>query len=433
MRTALHAGLLVLSVLAAAGCRGAGDMEGAERETAVVPAVEVVQAREGAVPLRERVTGTVRAAGEVAIYPDVSGPVVEVLAQNGDAVTKGDPLVRIQTPGTESQLAQARSSLIAVRAELAEVEARHRELAAEYERNATLGKRGLVPMNVVDSLRAQVEATRAAAASARAQVQVAEGAVAEQAEVQAQRVVRAPISGRVGQRNVEVGMRVDAQTPLFIIGRLENMRVQAPVTQDGLARIREGNRVELSVGRDAESIPAKVSRISPFLRAGSFSAEVEIDVPNDAGLLVPGMFVTVDIFYGESARSTLVPTSALYDNPATGQQGVFVAPGPAPAPAAARPVAGGGGEGGDARPAPVRVEFRPIEVVAAAAQTVGVKGVQPGDWVVVVGQHLLANQPEPEARLRTIEWDRILELQQLQRQDLLREFMERQQRAGGES
>jgi multidrug efflux pump subunit AcrA (membrane-fusion protein) len=160
---------------------------------------------------------------------------------------------------------------------------------------------------------------------------------------------------------------------------------------------------------------------------------VEIDVPNDAGLLVPGMFVTVDIFYGESARSTLVPTSALYDNPATGQQGVFVAPGRAPAPAAARPAAGGGGEGGDARPAPVRVEFRPIEVVAAAAQTVGVKGVQPGDWVVVVGQHLLANQPEPEARLRTIEWDRILELQQLQRQDLLREFMERQQRAGGES
>jgi HlyD family secretion protein len=74
-----------------------------------------------------------------------------------------------------------------------------------------------------------------------------------------------------------------------------------------------------------------------------------------------------------------------------------------------------------------------VDVVAEAAQTVGVGGVAAGEWVVVVGQHLLAAEPEPEARPRAIEWDRILELQQLQRQDLLREFMERQQRGGKEN
>lgn len=412
----------------AIGCRGAGEgPDGAARDTSVVPAVEVVQAREGAVPLRQRLTGTVRASGEVAIYPDVSGPVVEVLAQNGDAVKKGDPLVRVQTPRTRSQLTQARSSLDATRAELRQAEARHRELSAEYERSAALGKRGLVPLNAVDSLRAQTEAARAAVASARAQVEVALGSVAEQAEVQGQTLIRAPITGRVGQRNVEVGMRVDTQTPLFIIGRLENMRVEVPVTQDVLARIRAGQRVELSIHHDADPIAARVSRISPFLEPGSFSAEVEIDVPNDVGALVPGMFVTVDIFYGESAQTTIVPTSALYDNPATSDQGVFVASKP-PGPLQA------GQTGADSvRPAPVAVQFRPIDVVAEAPQTVGVKGVQPGEWIVVVGQHLLATQPEPEARLRVIEWDRILELQQLQRQDLLREFMQRQQRTGRES
>ncbi len=428
MRIALH-GLVSISTLlcGGVGCTGAGEgLDGAERDTRVVPAVEVVQAREGAVPLRERLTGTVRASGEVAIYPDVSGPVVEVMAQNGDAVTKGDPLVRIQTPRTRSQLTQARSSLDAMRAELMQAEARYRELAADYERSASLGKRGLVPLNTVDSLRAQTEAARAAVASARAQVQVAQGSVAEQAEVQAQTIVRAPITGRVGQRNVEVGMRVDTQSPLFIIGRLENMRVEVPVTQDVLGRIREGQRAELSIRRDLDPIVARVSRISPFLEPGSFSAEVEIDVPNDAGALVPGMFVTADIFYGESARTTLVPTSALYDNPATGEQGVFVAsepPGSVPA----------GQTGADSgRPAPVPVQFRRIDVVAEAPQTAGVQGVRPGEWVVVVGQHLLAAQVDPEARLRGIEWDRILELQQLQRQDLLREFMERQQRTGKE-
>ena len=404
---------------------GAQTREARGLDGLTVPAVEVVEAREGAVPLRERLTGTVRASGEVAIYPEVGGSVVEVLAQNGDPVKKGDPLVRIRTAGTQSQLAQARSGVEGARAQLMQAEARHRELAAEYERNASLGKRGLVPLNTVESLRAQTEAARAAVASAHAQVSVAEAGVAEQAEVAAQRIIRAPITGRVGQRNVEVGMRVDAQTPLFIIGRLDNMRVEVPVAQDIVARIREGQRVDITAGSRGEPITASVSRISPFLQAGSFSAEVEVDVPNEAGALVPGMFVTVDIFYGESSPTTLVPTSALYDHPGTGEQGVYVA---SDAPG---PVGTSGGE--QTRGPPVGVQFRQVEVVAASAQTVGVSGVRPGEWVVVVGQHLLPGEQDPQARLRAIEWDRILELQQLQRQDLLREFMERQQRSGGRS
>jgi hypothetical protein len=62
-----------------------------------------------------------------------------------------------------------------------------------------------------------------------------------------------------------------------------------------------------------------------------------------------------------------------------------------------------------------------------------VTGVRPGEWIVAVGQHLLAAEPEPRARLHAIEWDKIIELQQLQRQDLLKEFMERQQEARSES
>ena len=402
------------------GCGESGAGNPVVRGGEVVPAVEVVQARQGAVPLRERLTGTVRASGEVAIYPDVAGPVVEVLAQNGDAVKKGDPLVRIQTPRTRSQLTQARSSLQAAHAELRQAEAQLRELEAEYERSAALGKRGLVPLNTVDALGAQTEAARAAAASARAQVRVAEGQVDEQTEVQAQTLVRAPITGRIGQRNVEVGMRVDTQTPLFVIGRLENMRVEVPVTQDVLSRIRKGQQVELSVRRDAEPIDASVSRISPFLQAGSFSAEVEIDVPNHAGELVPGMFVTADIYYGQSEETTLVPTSALYDHPMLGERGMYVTAAPfEPVPAS---------QTDTERPPPVSVQFRPVDVIAEAPQTIGADGVAPGEWVVVVGQHLLAGQTEPQARARAIEWDRIIELQQLQRQDLLREFMERQQR-----
>ena len=394
-----------------------------------IPAVEVVKTREGAVPLRERLTGTVRAAGEVGIFPQVAGPIVEVLVQNGDRVEKGQPLVRIQAPGSQAQVTQARSAVTAAEAELTQMEAQAREIEQEYERNRALGERGLVPANTVDSLRAQTDAARAAVNSAAAQLKVAQAAAAEQRELQSHNVVRAPISGRVGQRNAEVGMRADTQAPLFIIGRLENMRVEVPVAQDILTRIRPGQRAELQVSRGAAPIEAAVSRISPFLDSGSFSAEVEIDLPNQEAGLVPGMFVTVDIYYGESESATLVPASALYEDPATGQRGLFVS-GEAPGEARA------GGESDGALPSPLAFPFRPVEIVAEAAQTAGVTGVRPGEWVVVIGQHLLALQDDegpPEGRPRVMTWERIMELQQLQREDLLQQFLDRQRRGRGAS
>jgi RND family efflux transporter MFP subunit len=263
-----------------------------------------------------------------------------------------------------------------------------------------------------------VEAARAAARRAAAEIRVGEGALDEQADVHRQTVVRAPIAGRVGQRNAEVGMRVDDQTPLFTIGRLEQVRVEVPVTQEILARVKPGDRVEIGVpGVDAAPLEAEVSRISPFLAAGSFSAEVEIDLPNRSGTLVPGMFVTVDINYGSSEQATLVPASAVYDDPTTGEVGVFVANAPPPE--------------GAAQTTPTALQFRTVEIVAEGPQTTGLRGIHPGVWVVVVGQHLLSAQAgdgPPQGRVRAIAWDRILELQRLQRDDLLRDFMDRQQR-----
>lgn len=437
----------VLSLLVAAlaaGCGAGSDAQDAGREdretSAPIPAVEVVQARSGALPLVQRLTGTVRARGEVAIYPQTSGAIVEVFAENGQSVDQGQPLVRIQAVGSQAQLRQAQSALQVARAAKTEAEANLARLDATYQRNAQLGEEGLVPVDTLATLRTQTEAARAAAARAAAEVSVAEAAVAERADAHRQMIVRSPIAGRVGQRNAEVGMRVDEQTALFTVGRLEQVRVEVPVTQDMLARVKRGQRVEIGVhGSAAPSIVSAVSRISPFLAAGSFSAEVEIDVPNPSGALVPGMFVTADIFYGESEDATLVPASAIYDHPTTGEVGVYLAsdmpPGdvaqgaPVPALTAAGDEDGGPDDGG--RPAPLALRFQAVDIVAEGAQTTGLRGVAAGAWVVVVGQHLLsaqAGEGAPQGRARRIVWDRILELQRLQRDDLIRDFMDRQQR-----
>ncbi len=427
VRTQFSTFVLVTVALVSISCGESDEPAGDSATELVIPAVEVVQARSGALPLSERLTGTVRAAGEVAIYPQASGPVVEVFAQNGSAVKKGDPLVRIRAPGSQPLLEQARSNVDLAQAEVKQAEAALADIETRFKRAQVLGERGIVSVESVQTLRAEAETARATVAAARARAQAAQAAVDERAEVRGQLVVRAPISGLVGQRNVEVGMRVDPQSPLFVIGRLDAVRVEVPVTQEILARIRKDQRVEIDPGNDRPPIVAQVSRISPFLAAGSYSAEVEIDVPNESGVLVPGMFVPVAIFYGESEQATLIPTSALYDDPRTGQQGVFVL---ADAPSPADPAANDDGQGPlDVDPTPTR--FRPVTVIAEGPQTLGVNAVQPGEWVVVVGQHLLAAQgatDAPVARVRIVAWERILELQGLQRHDLLRQFMEEQQR-----
>jgi multidrug efflux pump subunit AcrA (membrane-fusion protein) len=143
--------MLACSVCLAA-CGGAGSAA-PRPESVPIPAVEAVRAREGVLPLVERVTGTVSAAGQVAIFPEASGPVMEVYAQNGDSVGKGDRLVRIQAAGSEAQLREARSNVAVAEAQVREIEANLEGLDAQYERSQTLGERGLVPREAVDTQR----------------------------------------------------------------------------------------------------------------------------------------------------------------------------------------------------------------------------------------------------------------------------------------
>lgn len=224
-------------------------------------------------------------------------------------------------------------------------------------------------------------------------------------------------------------MYVSGSTALFTIGRVEQVQVEVSITQEMLSRIEVGQTAEIRSESLADTVlTAEVSRVSPFIEPGSFSAEAEIDVDNPDGLLLPGMFVTVDILYGESDEATLVPKSAIYEDPGTGALGVYVAPSLGLETEPILP------EEGERAPftAPTPSEFQRVEVLAEGRHVAGVSGIDPDTWVIVVGQHLLSSQdPEagdPQARVRPITWERLIELQGLQREDLLRQFMEKQRR-----
>jgi len=393
------------------------------------PSVEAVQARDGTLPLEERMSGTVQARNQVAIYPEVSQPVVAVEAQTGDYVEEGEPLVRLRRETYAQQVRQAEASLRNARAEAKGAKASLDELRAQLKRTKRLAEQEFESEQQLESLRAQVAQAEAAYEQAQAQVEQAQATLEERETALRQTVVRAPISGYVGQRNVEVGQRVGPDTRLYVMGDLDVVKVNVQVTDRMFGRIRPGQTARIRVPQEDTVLTASVTRMSPFLSEESYSAEAEIEVPNENRLLNPGMFVEVDVAYGESERATIVPLSALYEDPASNTRGVFVAP----TLGTEIPVEEPDSFDEDNPPPltpPTPTTFREVEVLAEGEQTAGVRGVEPGDLVVTVGQNLLDNDTggRVDARVRPLPWSRLLALQRLQDTDLLNRVLDRQQR-----
>jgi len=417
--------VLLLGTFTLVSCYGGSDNSGnGRRQASTIPAVEAVQARYGSLPLSERLSGTVIAKNQVSLYPEISGKIAAVHVQNGDFVKKGDPIVSLEDKQYQEQVQQARATLRINRARLKQAKARYAELEAQYKRTKKLSEKDLSSELEMETLQAQMSSAEADVELAEAQLAQSESSLQEQKEVLAKTVIRAPISGTVGQRNAEVGMQVGSSTQLFTIGDLDNLRVEVILTESMLNEITVGQTARIYAGpaNNQEYIEAKLSRISPFLNDVTRSTEAEIDVKNQDNLLRPGMFVPVDILYGESQQATLIPTSAVYTNPNTGEEGVFVATALGSEIEPAEPV-------DPDSPPPLteatEIQFKPVNVIAEGRMELGVEGIEPGSWVVTVGQDLLSGG-RSQARVRTSSWNRIMALQGLQRQDLLETVLDRQ-------
>lgn len=421
--------LLISASLFLINCSRESDGSQMDRDEQLIPAVEAVQAREGALPLVERLTGSVKAKNQVEIYPEISAVIMEVHVQNGQAVQKGDPLVQLRDKEFRERLRQARANYQITMAQVRQAEAQLNEIAAELERTKQLAEKDLASPSELEAIQSQFISAEANLDLAKARVEQAQATVDEREEALSQTVIRAPSQGTVGNRNAEIGMLVSAGTQLFTIGQLDSVRVEVILTDRMLNYIEEGQRSTIFAGSSPTSnLSAPLARISPFLNPVTHSTTAEIDLANADHQLKPGMFVPVDVHYGESDRATLVPLSALYENPMTGGTGVYLCEGPISAQEA------DGTVGGDAiaLTEPLPFKFVPVDVVAKGRMEAGVRGVRPGSWIMTLGQDLLAGEPG-QARVRPVNWNWIRQLQQMQREDLLEEIMNQQQKIDPDS
>ncbi|WP_221029311.1 efflux RND transporter periplasmic adaptor subunit [Actomonas aquatica] len=397
------------------------DQPKAARGMASAPPVEATQARRGSLPLVERLSGTIRADNQVVLYPEVSGRIDEVLVDDGDHVNVGDILVRINDDQVREQVRQAEAGHRISAARLRQARARLAEAAAQANRSQALNERNLVSDLEYETLAAQRDSAAADVELAEAELEQASANLAERRDLLARTLVRAPVSGLVGARRAEIGMQVSTSTALFTIGDLSSLHVRVNLTDAMIGYIKIGQPAKLVVSdllQGTEPLNGSVTRISPFLNEITRSTEAEIHINQTDTRLLPGMFLAVDIHYGESRQATLVPTSSLFTDPNTGREGVFVLTPETPFdPAAAR-------EQTDSLSSPVAVTFRNLNIVARGANEVAVANLDSADWIVTLGQDLLSSNGRSAARVRPVTWDHVLELQSLNREDLLNEVLD---------
>ncbi|NOZ94691.1 MAG: efflux RND transporter periplasmic adaptor subunit [Acidobacteria bacterium] len=287
---------LVAGLMLAGGCGrfgGAADKprvrgfgQGEARQEEAVP-VEVVTLSRGPIEAMLRLSSNLEAERAVTVYAQAPRLVRRLLVEEGDAVTKGQLLVRLQDD--EQRLA------------LKKAESRYRQAKEEFERQQKLYEQQLVAEQVFIDAHHALDQARVAYDEARQALSYTE--------------VRAPIAGIVTERLVNLGDSVTINQALFRVVDFDSIVARIYVPEKDLRRLAVGQPARIfATALGEKPLAGKVLRISPVVDPKTGTIKVTVAVPNQPGLR-PGLFVDVELVTDVHPDAILIPKRALvYDN-----------------------------------------------------------------------------------------------------------------------
>jgi len=369
-RAMLAASLLGIFATVLAGC-GSRSADGPSAAAAQkkTPLVEVAVVQRGDIARVLQTTGTVVSANEVQVSPKVEQRIIWLTVREGDRVTKGQVLARLDATELEAQSRQARAEVRVAQARLRDAEAGSRiqeirgaeaavrqaeaQLASarsaaedagrDVERQRQLLAIGGASQQEVDhaqtryeAARSQVEATEAALAAARERLGLLrEGAAQTQLalareqvaqakdklaywQAQAQfYVIRSPLSGVVTRVDQHTGDLASPKAPVLAIADTSRTIVRTSVTDTEAARLRLGQPVKVEVdalpGKDPLSL--HITRIYPATDVGSRLVTVEMAAPMLAGKVTEGSLARLSVILKKKTDTVVVPANAIVARP----------------------------------------------------------------------------------------------------------------------
>ena len=287
-------------------------------------ATEVLQ--RGDISLTITATGNLVPTNEVTVGSELSGTALEVYVDVNDRVTKGQPLVKLDTTKLAQQTESSRAAVQAAQAAVTLAGATVKESEATLARQQELQRLsgGKVPSQLdLDTAVATAGRARASRLSAEATVGQAQAQVLINESDLAKAIVKSPIDGIVLTRSIEPGQTVAASftaPQLFIIAeKLERMKLEVAIAEADIGRVAKGQQSTFTVDAwpdRAYTASVTIVYYGSAITNNVITYEADLEVSNDDLSLRPGMTATADILVAESKNVFLVPTAALRFVPA---------------------------------------------------------------------------------------------------------------------
>ncbi|HZD53462.1 MAG TPA: efflux RND transporter periplasmic adaptor subunit, partial [Woeseiaceae bacterium] len=285
MKDGILAAIAAGALVVLSGCE-TGEARLAESRPAPVPPLPV----EVALPVIRDIhatfeTSAALAADREALIPArVPGEVVEILVEEDDRVTAGQPLARLDGERLHLEMLKAKADL--------------QRAQREYERSRRLEELGLISTSAFETQQFDLDALEATWELKRLDHRYT--------------TIRATIPGVIAARHVKVGWRVSPGDPMFATADTARLVAELHIPQSELGRLAAGQHTGISVDAiPGEIFAATIDRISPTIDAGDGTFRATIYVDNRQGLLAPGMFGRFSIAYEKHAGALVVPNRAL--------------------------------------------------------------------------------------------------------------------------
>ncbi len=228
--------------------------------------------------------GSVAAVQGVTVSADLPGIVSAVQFQSGRGVRAGDVLVRLDTSQEQAQLAAA--------------EAQRKLAQLNFDRAKQLLEKQVISQAEFDRLDAGVKQADADVAVIRATIQ--------------RKTIRAPFTGQLGIRQVNLGQYLNAGDPVVSLQSMDPAYVNFSLPQQDVAALRVGAPVTVSAdGQPIADARGHITAINSIVDAATRNAQVQATIRNAQGRLRPGMFVSIQTSIGVGDSVIALPASAV--------------------------------------------------------------------------------------------------------------------------
>jgi membrane fusion protein (multidrug efflux system) len=285
--------MILMLILAGLVVGGLGFVKFKQIQTAVAQgasfqpppeAVTTVVAKQEKWPATLNVIGTIAAVQGVTVSADLPGTVDKINFESGKWVKEGDVLVELDTRQEKAQLAAMEAA---------------RDLAhINFGRMEQLVKQGVVAQNEYDNAIATQKSSDAQVGEVRATI--------------ARKTIRAPFSGILGIRQVNLGQYLSAGQPIVSLQSLDPIYVNFGVPQQDAVQARIGRTLRVrSDEMRGSQFTGKVTALDSIVNESTRNVQVQATLANPGGKLHPGMFVQVEITTGTDRPVISLPASAI--------------------------------------------------------------------------------------------------------------------------